>query len=78
MLFGIASSFHLVLFHLPTLPITQKSHSLPMCLLSEIKLARLYASVAHKDVLMDGLCGLMNKQLLPPHTSVHLSLSDSN
>lgn len=53
-----------------------------LCLLSEkvIKLARPCASAVHKDVLKDWLRGLMNKLLLPPYTSVHLSLflSDGN
>lgn len=67
------------IFPFPCFPplLSHNNHCLPLCLLSEmaIKLARLYASVVRKDVLKDWLCGLMNKQLLPPYMPLFLSLS---
>lgn len=67
------------IFPFPCFPplLSHNNHHLPLCLLSEmaIKLARLYASVVRKDVLKDWLCGLMNKQLLPPYMPLFLSLS---
>lgn len=67
------------IFPFPCFPplLSHNNHRLPLCLLSEmaIKLARLYASVVRKDVLKDWLCGLMNKQLLPPYMPLFLSLS---